>query len=264
MTNTTVSCVRGCGTRTESGCYLCLGIGPGGTLTVEDLILDPVKIWPGTWQRGFKLLPNKRGWNDVGIFVGESFYASPWDFVEEARRFGISRKVPPTFPFGELTPGKSQMIFFHRKGHPRFDYHIDSEFIEVPLNGCKFFPVYTEWDSVDGKRLENEKLWDKTEAGYHPKIETQTKCSFAHRHLAGRIHNCDFDGCGQFTIEMPSFSYTGIYPLIKPEKGQDDMTWDIAAFMVAPISHVEMPKKLNNPTAHRANKAGYETIVTEW
>lgn len=246
--NTTISTTRGCGTRDAGSVYLCLGIGPGGTLTIEDLILDPVKIWPGNWQRGFKIIPNRGGWNDVGIFVGEEFYKSLYDFVEEARRYGISRKVPPTFPFEQLTPGLSRMIFIHSKAHPRFDYNIE---VETPLCGCKFF-------------LEDPKLWAKTFPGYHPKIEKETKCTFAHQHLAGRIHKAGFNDYGEFEIQMPSFSYKGIYPIIKPEAGQEDMTWDIGAFMSAPLSHVEMPKKLNKSTAQRANKSGFETIVTDW
>ncbi len=252
MTNTTIQAPngRGCGTRDAGGVYLSLGISSGGTITVEDLILDPVKIWPAPWQRGFKILPNRRGWNDVAIFVGKEDYPSLWSFVEETRRFGISRKVPPTFPFEQLTPGKSNMVFIHAHGHPRFDYHIDSsaDDIQFPLKGCKFFP-------------NEEKLWKLTDNGYHP---TQTKCTFAHQHLAGRLHNCSYDEYGKFTVEMPSFTYDGYWPLIKPERGADDMTWDVAAFMVAPLSHIEMPKKVNKGAANRANKAGYEVIVTDF
>ena len=252
MTNTTIQPPggRGCGTRDAGGTYLALGIGAGGTLHVEDLILDPVKIWPGPWQRGFKILPNKRGWNDVGIFISKEDYPSLWDFVEETRRFGISRKVPPTFPFEQLTPGKSNMVFIHAHGSPRFDYHIESD-LSLPIKGCKFF-------------LENKELWARTDYGYHPLVETQTKCTFAHQHLAGRLHNCSYDENGKFIVEMPSFTYEGYWPLIKPEKGFDDMTWDVAAFMVAPLTHVEMPKKVNKGSANRANRAGYEVIVTDF
>lgn len=260
MTHTTKQAPngRGCGTRDTAGVYLCLGIGPFGTLTVEDLILDPVKIWPGEWQRGFKILPNKLGWNDVGIFISKEDYPSFWDFVEEVRLFGISRKVSPTFPFEQLTPGQSRMVFIHARGYPRFDYVIETE---TPLEGCKWFPLH---DGLGREVPGNEQLWANTMPGYHPKIETETKCTFAHQHLAGRIHNTNYGHYGEFTIEMPSFSYSGYYPIVKFESGQDDMTWDVAAFMVAPLSHLEFPKKLNKSAAERANKAGYETIVTEW
>ncbi len=42
------------------------------------------------------------------------------------------------------------------------------------------------------------------------------------------------------------------------------LEWQIGAFMVAPLSHLEMPKKLNKSAAQRANKAGYEVIITDW
>lgn len=255
MTNTTVSCVRGCGTRSAGGTYLALGIGPGGTLTVEDLILDPMKIWPGEWQRGFKILPDPRGWNNVGIFVGESFYASPWDFVEEARRFGISRKVTPTFPFEELTPGKSLMIFIHRRGYPKFSIWdtILNEKVEIPQHGCKM-----KWE---------EELWATAVPGWHPKVEKATFCTFSHRHFAGLIHDCKYDEDGHFEVEMPSFTYDGYIPMVKTNNeggSRMKLEWSPAAFMAAPISHIEFPKKINQKSAQKANKAGYETIVTEW
>lgn len=253
MTNTTVATVRGCGTRSKGGVYLALGIGPGGSLTVEDLILDPVKIWPGGWQRGFKLLPNKNGWNDVGIFVGESFYGSLWDFVEEARRYGISRKVPPTFPFEKLTPGKSQMIFFHRKAYPKFNSDDANLWDEnVPLDGCKM-----KWEP---------EIWERAFPGWHPKIEKETFCTFSHRHFAGLLHDAHYDEGSNFTIEMPSFSYSGKIPVVRSDNNGDriDLEWHIGTFMAAPISHLEMPFKINEKPAEKANKAGYEVVVTDW
>lgn len=256
--NTTIATTRGCGTRDAGSVYLCLGIGPGGTLTVEDLILDPVKIWPGGWQRGFKIIPNRGGWNDVGIFVGEEFYKSLYDFVEEARRYGISRKVPPTFPFEQLTPGLSRMIFIHSKAHPRFDFALE---IEAPLPHCKVFPTIAGPDFY----LDNRDMWNETVPGYHPKIEKQTVCTFAHQHLAGLIHDASYGDDLGFEIQMPSFSYKGVMPiLVKPADWDLKLTWDIGAFMSAPLSHVEMPKKLNKSAAQRANKSGFETIVTDW
>ena len=254
MTNTTISCVRGCGVRSECGVYLTLGIGLGGTLTVEDLILDPVKIWPGTWQRGFKILPNKQGFNDVAIFVGKEFYPSLWDFVEEAKRFGISRKVPPTFPFEQLTPGKSRMIFLHRKGSPKFN-SMDAElteYVPIPQEGCKM-----KWE---------HEIWKRAFPGWHPKVEKETFCTFSHQHFAGLIHDVKYDKSGKFEIQRPSFSYSGFIPVVRndDEGNKIKLEWDIAAFMVAPLSHIEMPKKLNVSAAQRANKSGYEVIVTEW
>ncbi|RJR12452.1 hypothetical protein C4588_02120 [Candidatus Parcubacteria bacterium] len=251
---------RGCGFRDEGGTYLSLGIGPGGTLHVEDLILDPVKPWPGEWQRGFKILPNRGGWNDVGIFISKEDYPSLWDFVEEVRRYGISRKVPPTFPFESLTPGKSRMIFFHARGIPKFDFSLDPLF-ETPLAGCKWFPKSDGLGELSG----NWELWDKTIPGYHPKSEISTVCTFSHQHLAGRIHDVGYDEHGDFIIKMPSFSYSGNLPIIAAPAGTiPKLEWDTAAFMSAPLTHVEMPKKKNPKSATRANQAGYEVVVTEW
>lgn len=252
--NTTKACIRGCGIRSAGGVYLCLGIGMGGTLHVEELILDPIRPWPEKWQRGFKLLRNKQGWYDVAIFVGESFYKSLWDFVEETRRFGISRKVPPTFPFEKLTPGKSQMVFLHRKAVPLFDgwdAQLDYK-IAPPLPHC-----HLKWEP---------EIWRKANPGWHPKVERETLCTFAHQHFAGLIHDAYYDDQAKFEINLPSFSYSGHYPVVKSndDGSQPELKWGIGAFMVAPISHIEMPHKLNKPAAQKANKSGYEVIQTEW
>lgn len=256
MTNTTKQAPsgRGCGTRDAGGVYLALGIGPGGMLTIKDLILDPVKLWPGKWQRGFKILPNKQGFNDVGIFVSKEDYPSPWDFAEEAKRFGISRKVPPTFPFEQLTPGKSRMVFIHARAYPDFDY-TDAELtehVQMPQYGCKM-----KWEP---------ELWKRAFPGWHPKIEKETFCTFSHQHFAGIIHDSFYDNEGKFEIQMPSFSYSGYIPVVRndDEGNRIPLKWKIGAFMVSPLGHIEMPIKKNKHAAERANKAGFETIVTDF
>lgn len=51
----------------------------------------------------------------VLILVGEEHYPQVVDFIEEARRFGISRQIRANFPFEKLTAGKSQMVLLHPK-----------------------------------------------------------------------------------------------------------------------------------------------------
>jgi hypothetical protein len=51
----------------------------------------------------------------VLIWVGEEHYPQVVDFIEEARRFGISRRIRANFPFEKLTAGKSQMVLLHPK-----------------------------------------------------------------------------------------------------------------------------------------------------
>lgn len=247
--NTTLPCVRGCGTRHTGGIYLCLGVG--GTLTVEDLILDPAREWLGGWQRGFKLF-EVNGIYHVAIFVGEGFYKSLWDFVEETRRFGVSRRVAPTFPIDMLTPGRSRMYMIHRKAIPMFE-PLDSDLeVEAPLPNCKL-----DW---------GRKSYKNVAPGWHPKVEKRTMCTFAHKHYAGILHNVDCDDQGNFEIKHLDYSYKGVMPMVRVDDNTNPikLKWDLGAFMSVPISHIEMPRKLNQEFTQRANRAGWEVAKTEW
>lgn len=114
---------RGCGFR-EQGCvYWEVPLGPGGA-ALEDYLLDPpvpVDVdGLGLTAVGVKLveLPDKHtGAPVVHLldWVGEQHYACPADFLEEAGRYGLSRKIPRTLPFERLTPG-SRLILVHRRG----------------------------------------------------------------------------------------------------------------------------------------------------
>jgi len=48
------------------------------------------------------------------IWIGEQFYKTPQDFLQEAREQGISRRIS-TVPKG-FEPGKTWVLLAHRKG----------------------------------------------------------------------------------------------------------------------------------------------------
>lgn len=277
MTTTTLhaSQGRGCGSRSSGACYLCVGFGIGG-MPIEHFIIDPVRRWPQEmsrkdWNRGFQLLPGKNC-NHVVIFVGESFYASPWTFIEEARRFGVSRKVPPTFPFEKLTPGLSQMYFVHPKAYAEPTKHgfcLDhSE--HQPLPDCKFF-------------ADDLSLWEKKSnftAGWHPTVRRidntsqETACTFAHRDLACVFHkeedvrfiNDDGESL-EFEITAPSFSYTGKAPvqpnILKLSETYDKHAFSPGIFLRLPLTHFES-KDYAGKWAEKAQRAGYEVSVLDY
>ena len=58
----------------------------------------------------------KNGITHLVLGVGKTYYPFPSDFLEEARRMGVSKKVPRNFPFDELTPGKSRMLLNPSEG----------------------------------------------------------------------------------------------------------------------------------------------------
>lgn len=229
---------RGCGSRSPGSAYLCTGQGVGGH-PIEDFIVDPVRVWSSGWQRGFKILQRASGINDVLIFVGKKYYPSAWDFVEESRNFGISRKIPPTFPFEKLTPGQSCMVFLHAKAAPMFDYLLDRD---VPLEHCKHDP---------GK------------AGWHDFLDP---CTYALRDLSYfASKSVKLFDTNKFKVELPSCSYSGKIPAfpslaVYPKKDN----WGIGIFMIVPVTHVEFTKKKNVKIARKAQQAGYAVEVLDW
>jgi hypothetical protein len=92
--------LRGCGERTPGGVYIECGLSPVGR-PFEDFLLDPPLALPA--GLGSEALPNKpQFWTDSAtdtvhlvIWIGAEHYPYLADFVEEARRFGISRKLSP-------------------------------------------------------------------------------------------------------------------------------------------------------------------------
>lgn len=123
---------RGCGSRVQGGIYLCTGFSEQGS-PLEAFLIDPVVLFdsaPGESYRTpiLRENPYMAGVMDAYVWVGESFYPSLVDFVEEARCKGASRRVSPLLDLSQLTPGKSRMIFIHPKAY--------TETLKVPTQGC--------------------------------------------------------------------------------------------------------------------------------
>lgn len=119
---------RGCGTRQESGIYLECGVGPFG-LPLESYLMDPpILIPPGlpVPAQGMGLIHGANGiWHLVDR-IGLSHYPSSADFIEEVRRFGLSRRIQKNLKAtvdGQVVCGfslltKDSRIFsIHDKGH---------------------------------------------------------------------------------------------------------------------------------------------------
>lgn len=106
---------RGCGTRKAGGVYAETGLSPNG-LPVEAFLLDP----PITIPEALHLAPQgvhwvRRGdvWHVVD-WVGSQHYPNVADFVEEVRRFGLSRRLPSNAEFSRLTAA-SRIILVHAR-----------------------------------------------------------------------------------------------------------------------------------------------------
>lgn len=110
---------RGCGTRVRSGIYFECGFAPPGQgRPIEDFILcPPVDLPPGLSvpARGVALMTDANDVTHIIDRIGLGHYPNVLDFIEEARRFGVSRRLPANLDFSRLTP-ESRLILVHDRG----------------------------------------------------------------------------------------------------------------------------------------------------
>lgn len=104
--------MRGCGKRRPGGLYICSELSPFG-VPIENLIIDPPLEHEGKLARA-PIIFEKNGINHLLFWVGEEHYPYPSDFIEEARRFGVSKRISISFPIEKLEEG-SMMFFIHSK-----------------------------------------------------------------------------------------------------------------------------------------------------
>ncbi|OGP36846.1 MAG: hypothetical protein A2X93_04845 [Deltaproteobacteria bacterium GWC2_56_8] len=104
----TANIARGCGSRVKGGLYACCATSPYGEF-IEFFLIDPPVPYEGKSFRA----PIVEGSNLI-FWVGEKFYPYCPDFIEEARYFGVSKRIP----IGELDlrdfkPFQTKMLFIH-------------------------------------------------------------------------------------------------------------------------------------------------------
>ena len=112
--------VRACGVRARGAIYCVVGTSENG-LPVEAFLVDPPIVVDsaalGLTSTGVKLI--KRAgvdvW-DVWDIVGGDSYPNVADFIEEVRRFGVSRRLPKTLDFSKLTAA-SRLVLLHGRAH---------------------------------------------------------------------------------------------------------------------------------------------------
>lgn len=107
---------RGCGWRVKGGIYLCTSTGPDGS-PIENFLIDPPNIISpsmfGLSPIGMKLVRHGDVYHILD-WVGSQHYPNVADFVEEARRFGTSRRAPSTLDFSKLTK-ESRHLYVHSR-----------------------------------------------------------------------------------------------------------------------------------------------------
>jgi len=95
--------LRGCGTRCRGGLYAECGMGPNGS-PVENFLMDPPVLLDfariGVIPRGTHLV-ERNGATHLFDWIGAESYPNVADFIEEVRRFGLSRRLSPKLDFSK-------------------------------------------------------------------------------------------------------------------------------------------------------------------
>lgn len=227
---------RGCGSRKAGGIYACCGLSSDG-LPIEHFLIDPVRALAVSCFRAPILLedPDCSEVKHLAIWVGAEFYPSPWDFVEETRRLGASRRIPGEFDFSQLTPGLSRMVLVHpRAAIARID----------PPDACPKDAIET--------------------AGHG----TVVPCLGALRHYVAALGSNraeSLDVGGRLAIAVGALSY---FVPARQVDGVASSELSPAAFMQLPITHFEYQAKDCDDSgppefAERCERSGFQGVVVD-
>jgi hypothetical protein len=194
------SVIRGCGSRKKGGIYAEVPLSPFGSPFEHFLFDPPVKVdleAMGLSPIGVKLLkrPDEDVY-DVYDIIGADSYPNVLDFIEEAKRFGISRRLSSRIDFSLLTE-KSKLIVLHSRA---FIENAGAYWPEAKFKCPKAIQKHEIWE---GQRVGDDPLpmciglWgqDIEDGNEHPENDP------------GYIRPSDDP---RFVLRtMPSFSYEG-------------------------------------------------------
>lgn len=107
MVTTVKKIIRGCGERVEGGLYVRVATSPYG-MPLEHFLIDAPMPYLGTVNRE----PFFEGENAY-FWVGEQFYPYATDFIEEARLYGVSKRLPLSADLSKYKPFITQLFFIH-------------------------------------------------------------------------------------------------------------------------------------------------------
>lgn len=110
---------RGCGVRQPGGIYVEVPLSNHGK-PLEYFVFDPPRpVDPqmlGISPRGMHPVDDADGVTHAFDWVGSKYYPAVTDILEEIRAYGLSRRVPQSFPFERLGPG-SRIVLLHARGY---------------------------------------------------------------------------------------------------------------------------------------------------
>jgi hypothetical protein len=218
---------RGCGTRKQGGVYAECGSSRKGKPVEAFLLCPPVVVD----DKALGLSPDGNVWD----WVGSTHYPNVTDFIEEVRRFGLSRRSPKTIDFSRLGPN-SRMILLHSKAH------IDDTTL-----------YHTE--RVGGKAIGME--WDWCPLGIHDHSDVGMCAGLWWEDVEKvRGHNRDLGRV--CTVEMPSFEYKAVEG--RPVKHSLAV---FASFPITRLAVIRADDGSHNETAEVVSKSSIKCEVLD-
>jgi len=106
---------RGCGKRKEGGVYAESGNSKKGSPLESFVLCPPIPFDPdefGISPIGVQLRQFQGETWHIVDWVGSKYYPNVTDFLEEVRRFGLSRRLPRSLDFSKLT-NESRLYLVH-------------------------------------------------------------------------------------------------------------------------------------------------------
>ncbi len=128
---------RGCGERKSGGVYAEMGCGPDGLPLEHFIVCPPSVIDPaalGLSPIGVQLVERDGVWHILD-WIGSEHYPNVADFLEEVRRFGLSRRLAKTIDFSKLTE-RSKILVVHARAHVENFRTYADHWLGVKYNRC--------------------------------------------------------------------------------------------------------------------------------
>ena len=237
-TGLATAAVRGCGSRSQSGLYIEVGLGPGGR-PIEHFLFDPPilvrddRTFP-TPMQGMALTMTPDGvWHLIDR-IGTGYYPYASDFIEEGRRLGISRRVQKNL---KITV----------KGEVRNGFDLLTKDSRLFLAHDRAY--LSNWQDVElpGNPVGDDSLWHcpiDNQAHYKTLSEGPCASFYWQTHEPGfPPDGHTFDGANENSgwRHMPGFDYRVDfnYGQIKPEWGGSAL---IAAFPITCLTIIHGPE----------------------
>lgn len=231
---------RGCGTRVPGGAYIVCPLTREGVELEQFLIDPPVAIGEdlGVSSIGLKFVPAVGDRPAMLLdWVGAKHYPNVADFVEEVKRYGMSRRISKRFDFSQIVPGTRHVLI-----HPH----------AVIENAADYWANGSLHNCPKATGAEHGSAASKV-AAEHSNVGYQGMC-------AGLWWQ-DLTGTKMGVRTMPAFEYQGL-----PTPGGVTPKYLAGMFLALPAVRIEVVTTddgSHQETLERARKSGLRVKEVE-